>query len=175
MLQASTIRLIAWSARRPPGNVSAMGLISDRRQVTDLFTRQGPVVHLRDADACGVARGLLLRLTEHGELMRIAKSAFVLTSSWAGASEWEQFRLRAIGFGQCIAPDAHLPGPAAAALIELPTLGEPPLLPTAIRPGDPHTGHDRSPFGKVRRGYLPGHHQTTRSRVRTVSPAFAGV
>ncbi len=152
-----------------------MGLISDARQASDLFARLGPVVHLRDADTCGVARGLLLRLTERGDLMRLAKSAFVHTDSWSEATDWERFRLRSIAFGQCIAPDAHLTGPAAAALMGLPTLGSPPDLPTAIRPGDPHTGHDRSPFGKVRRGYLPPHHRTTRARVRTVGAAFAAV
>ncbi len=152
-----------------------MGLISDRRQASDLFTRFGPVIHLRDADSCGVARGLVLRLAEREELVRIAKSAFVPAGTWSEGSEWERFRLRAIGFALCIAADAHLTGPAAAALIGLPTLWKPPDLPTAIRPGDPHIGHDRSPFGKIRHGYLPAFHRTTRDRVRTVSPAFAAI
>ena len=152
-----------------------MGLISDRRQAFDLFARLGPVVHLRDADCCGIPRGLLLRLTERGETTRIAKSAFVLTDPFRAANDWEQFRQRAIGFGLCVAPDAHLTGPAAASLIGLPTLGKPPELPTAIRPGDPHTGHDRSPFGKIRRGYLPPFHRIERARVRAVGAAFTAV
>ncbi len=157
------------------GDASLMGPISDRRQAGQLFQMMGPVVHLRDADTCGVARGLLLRLVDHGELRRIAKSAFVRTSDWEAGSAWERFRLRSVGFGMCIAPDAHLTGASASALLTLPTLFGPPALPIAIRPGDPHTGHDRTPFGRVRRGYLPAGHRTIRSRVRTVSPAFAAV
>ncbi len=52
-------------------------------------------------------------------------------------------------------------------------VGDPPDRPTALRPGNAHIGHDRSPYGRVRHGYLPPSHQTRRGRVFTVSPAYA--
>lgn len=152
-----------------------MGHISDRRQVGLVFQRLGPVVHLRDADTCGVPRTVMLRMTDRDELVRIAKSSFVWAQTWNSSDAWEQFRLRSIGFALCIADDAHLTGPAAARLLGLPVLGDPPSLPVAVRPGNPHIGHDRSPYGKVRHGYLPLSHRTTRARVRSVGPAFAAV
>jgi hypothetical protein len=48
-------------------------------------------------------------------------------------------------------------------------------LPVAIRPGNAHVGHDRSPYGRVRRGYLPLTCRTERARVPVVSPAFCAV
>lgn len=152
-----------------------MGILADRRQTEQLLQRWGPVIHLRDADASGVARGLLLRQADRGDLIRIAKSAFTPTFEWDRASGQERFRLRSIGFGLCSADDAHLTGPAAALLLGLPLLSEPTGLPAAVRPGDPHTGHDRSPFGRVRRGYLPLVHRTMRARVRTVDAAYCAV
>ena len=132
-----------------------MGIVNDRRQAAQLFDRWGPVVHLRDADTSGVARGLLLRQADRGELLRIAKSAFVQTDDWESASVRDRFREQAIAFGLCTGDDAHLTGPAAALLLGLPLLGDPVGLPVAVRPGDPHIGHDRSPYGRVRHGHLP--------------------
>lgn len=148
---------------------------NDRHQVELLLNRCGPVVHLRDADHCGVPRTLVLRVADRGELMRIGKAAFVGTQTWEMASEWVRFRYRSVAFSLCIAEDAHLTGPAAAVLLGLPTMGGPPGRPTAIRPGNAHTGHDRSSWGTVRRGFLPPHHRTVRDRARTVSPALAAV
>lgn len=152
-----------------------MGIVSDRRQTAQLLQRWGPVIHLRDADASGVARGLLRRQADRGELRRLGKAAFAPVDVWESASVQERFRLRSIAFGLCISDDAHLTGPAAALLLELPLLSPPEGLPVAIRPGHPHTGHDRSPHGRVRHGHLPLGHRTVRSRVRTVSPAYCAV
>lgn len=155
--------------------VQPMGHISDLRQAQQVFERLGPVIHLRDADTCGVARTVLLRMTDRGELLRLAKSSFVEAERYNSSNIWGQFGQRSIAFALCIAQDAHLTGPAAAHLLGLPVLGDPPLLPTAIRPGNPHIGHDRTPFGRLRRGYLPLFHRTVRARVRTVDPVFAAV
>lgn len=152
-----------------------MGIATDRGQTEQLFQRWGKIVHLRDADASGVPRGLLLRQADRGELRRLAKSAFVRTSEWDSATIADRFRLRSIAFGLCIAGDAHLTGPAAALLLGLPLVSEPTGLPAAIKPGNPHTGHDRSPYGRTRHGHLPVVHQTIRARVRCVGPAFCAV
>ena len=71
--------------------------------------------------------------------------------------------------------DAHLTGAAAATLLGLPLLSPPAGLPIAVRPGDPHIGHDRTPYGRIRHGHLPLVHRTMRARVRTVSAAYAAV
>jgi len=152
-----------------------MGLLHDRKQTAQLFQRWGPVIHLRDADSTGVPRGLLQRQEDRGELLRVAKAAFVQTADWEAADDVEQFRRRSIGFGLCVVEDAHLTGAAAATLLELPLLSPPAGLPIAVRPGDPHIGPDRSPYGRIRHGHLPLVHRTIRTRVRTVSPAYAAV
>ena len=152
-----------------------MGLLHDRKQTAQLFQRWGPVVHLRDADATGVPRALLRRQEDRGELLRVAKAGFVQMTQWDAADDVEKFRRRSIGFGLCAVDDAHLTGAAAATLLELPLLSPPTGLPVAVRPGDPHTGHDRSPYGRGRHGLLPLVHQTIRARVRTVSPTYTAI
>jgi hypothetical protein len=152
-----------------------MGILADRRQTEQLLQRWGPVIHLRDADASGVSRHVLLRQADSGDLIRIAKSAFTPTLEWDRATGRERFRLRSVGFGLCITDDAHLTGPAAALLLGLPVLTEPTGLPAAVRPGDPHIGHDRSPYGRVRHGHLPLKHRTIRSRVRSVDAAYCAI
>lgn len=107
--------------------------------------------------------------------MRVGKAAFVGADSWDVADAWGRFRLRAIGFGLCTAADAHLAGAAAAVIHGIPTVGSPPSLPTAVRPGDAHRAPIRSTHGRIRWGYLPPHHRTTRSRVAVVSAAYTSV
>lgn len=160
---------------RQSGKRCPVGIVADRRQTEQLFRRWGPVVHLRDADASGISRGLLLRQADRRELIRIAKSAFVQAFEWESATVRERFRRRSIAFGLCVADDAHLTGPAAALLLGLPLVSEPVGLPVAVRPGDPHTGHDRSPYGRIRHGHLPVVHQTRSSRVRTVGAAYCAI
>ncbi len=152
-----------------------MGALADRRQLDQLFARWGPVVHLRDAVAGGMTRGLLIRGVDRDDLVRIGKAAFARAAEWDAADPTERFRLRAIAFGLCLADDAHLTDEAAALLLGLPLIDHPPGPPVAVKPGNAHIGHDRSPYGRVRHGYLPLTCRTERSRVRVVSPAFCAV
>jgi hypothetical protein len=153
----------------------AMTRVRDARILSELFDRFGEVVVQRDADACGVPRVMLRRATDQGLLIRVAKSAFVLRSRAAGLTEWDAFRLRAIGFGLCSGSNVHLTGWAAAAVLGVPVVHAPPLLPTALRPGDAHRAPDRTPYGRTRWGHLPLRHRTTRFRVPTVDAAYAAV
>ena len=152
-----------------------MSALTDRRLLDHLFARWGPVVHARDAAAGGLPRGLLVRSVDRADLIRIGKAAFVRSQVWDDADERERFRLRSLGFGLCLGEAAHLTGAAAALLLGLPLVDDPVGLPVAIRPGNAHVGHDRSPYGRVRRGFLPLTCRTERSRVRVVSPAFCAV
>lgn len=155
--------------------LGVMSALSDRRLLDQLFARWGPVVHARDARTAGLARGVLVRAVDRGDLVRLGKAAFVRTADWDAAGEREGFRLRSLAFGLCLGGDAHLTGPAAALLLDLPLVDDPVGPPVAIRPGDAHTGHDRSPYGRVRHGYLPLTCRTERQRVAVVSPAFCAV
>lgn len=152
-----------------------MSVWSDRRLLDQLFACWGPVVHARDARAAGVPRGVLVRGVDRADLIRLGKAAFARTADWDAADERERFRLRSLAFGLCLGGDAHLTGAAAALLLGLPLLDDPVGLPVAIRPGNAHTGHDRSPYGRVRHGYLPLTCRTERHRVPVVSPAFCAV
>jgi len=152
-----------------------MRRLADRRQIAALFVHHGPVVLARDAEAAGISRSVLRRSADRGELTRLGKAAFVSTSIFEAASLWEAFRLRSIAFSLSSGPDTFLTGPAAAAVLEIPMVGDPPDHPTALRPGNAHVGHDRSPYGRVRHGYLPPSHQRRRGRAFTVSPAYCAV
>ena len=152
-----------------------MTRLRDAQILAELFDRFGEVVDHRDADALGVPRALLRRGTDQGLLIRVAKSAFVLRSRAAGLTEWDAFRLRAIGFGMCSGSNVHLTGWAAAAVLGVPVVHSPPRLPTALRPGDAHRAPDRTPYGRTRWGHLPPRHRTTRFRVPTADAAYAAI
>lgn len=152
-----------------------MTRLRDAQIMAELFDRFGDVVHQLDADACGVSRALVRRATDQGLLIRVAKSAFVLRSRVAGLTEWETFRLRAIGFGMCSGANVHLTGWAAAAVLGVPVVHAPPNLPTSLRPGDAHRAPDRTPYGRTRWGHLPPWHRTTRFRVPTVDATYAAI
>ena len=149
-----------------------MRMLADRRQVSALFVHHGPAILARDADAAGISRSVLRRSADRGELTRLGKAAFVSTGTLEAASPWEAFRLRSIAFSLSSGPDTFLTGTAAAAVLEIPMVGDPPDRPTALRPGNARIGHDRSPYGRVRHGFLPPSHQTRRGRAFTVSPAY---
>ena len=103
------------------------------------------------------------------------QGGFVSAERWASADEWERFRLRSIAFGLALAPDCYLTEAAAQVIHGLPTLHDPPSAPIAMRPGSAHRGPDRSPFGRVRTGYLPPRYQANRGRVRVVGLPYAAV
>ena len=130
---------------------------------------------MRDVDSAGVSRGLIRRMLHRGELRRLSKSAFTLAELFDAAPPWEQFRLRSVGFALTVGSGTFLTGPSAAAVLRIPTLGKPPPLPVAIRPGSAHTGHNLSAFGQVRHGFLPPRHQMQRDGVSTVSPAYCAI
>lgn len=116
---------------------------------------------------------MLRRGAARGDVVRVGKAAFVDAERWRSASDWERFRLTSIGFVLGTGPDVFLTGHAAALLHGIPVDGSPPAAPTAVRPGNPHTGLSRSAHGRVRSGYLPLIHQQERHRVGVVSPAYA--
>ena len=149
-----------------------MGAIKDLQQLRNLVVQRGPVILMRDADAGGVSRALIRRMLDNGTVTRLGKSAFVQTEVLEAAGDWEAFRLKSIAFGRSAGPDTYLTGDAAAAVLKLPMVGDPPELPSAVRPGNAHLGHDRTPYGHTRHGYLPLHHRTSRDGVATVSPAY---
>ena len=152
-----------------------MAAISDRQQVSSLVAAHGPVILMRDADAAGVSRAVVRRMLDLGGLIRLAKSAFAPTEIIDAATPWEAFRLKSIAFGRSGGPDTFLTGAASAAVLRLPMVSEPPDLPTAVRPGNAHLGHDETPYGRSRHGYLPPQHRTRRDGVATVSPAYCAV
>ncbi len=149
-----------------------MSRLSDRRQVATLV---GLVFLLRDADAAGISRGVIRRLVAGGALERLAKSAFALSTTMHGASAWERFRLRSIAFVAGAQEGTFLTGAAAAAVLGLPVISDPPALPVAIRDGSPHTGHRLTPYGTVRHGPLPMRHRSARNGVAVVSPAYCAI
>ena len=158
-----------------------MGIYTDRKQMAILVKHFGPVVTMQNADAAGVSRGILRRLTERGDIQRLAKAAFTSTDTLEAASDWERFRLRSIAFALGSQEGTYLTGESGAMLLGLPVLGSPPELPTAIRHGSPHIGHNLSAHGKVRHGYLlwptappaRGYRWSAPRSARSISPAIS--
>ena len=150
-------------------------ILRDSRILAELFDRYGPVIAAADADAAGVPRALLRRGSDNGVLLRVAKSAFVMRERTRRLTEWEVFRLRSIGFGLCHGPNVYLTGWAAAAVLGVPTVHTPPSYPTGLRPGSAHRAPDRTPYGRIRWGFLPSYHRTSRSRVQSVDVAYAAL
>lgn len=152
-----------------------MGELNDWRMVCSLFDRYGPVVTMDQADRAGVARGAVRRVEHRGQLLRLAKSAFTDTRVYEEADSWERFRLQSLAVGLSACRDTFLAGEAALTVHGLPTLGEPPERPRAVRPGDAHRGPNLSAHARVRTGWLPSAHQTIRHRVRVVSAEYLAV
>jgi hypothetical protein len=152
-----------------------MSKVVDRRQIALLVDLHGPVFLMRDADAAGISRAVVRRSLADGELIRIAKAAFAPSAIIDEASNWERFRLRSIAFVAAAQSGTFLTGAAAAAVLRLPVVSEPPGLPTAIRHGSPHTGHRLTPYGTVRHGPLEMRHRTTVGRTPVVGPAYCAV
>jgi hypothetical protein len=140
-----------------------------------LMRRVGPVLTVARLQDAGVSRFTVLALERRGELVRIGKSALVERELLDSSSPWEQFRLRSLGFATNLASGAYLTGWSAAVLHGIPTLGDPPPLPTALRPGNAHRGTDQSHYGVVRTGVPPAAHRARIAGVPTVSSAFAAV
>jgi hypothetical protein len=145
------------------------------RQISILTGLCGTVFLLRDADAAGISRGVVRRAFADGQLQRLAKSAFALTATMNDASDWEKFRLRSIAFAACAQDGTFLTGAAAAAVLGLPMIADPPTLPTAIRHGSPHTGHRLTPHGTIRHAPLPIRHRVRKNNVSVVSPAYCAI
>jgi hypothetical protein len=154
--------------------LSLMSRRSDQRQMSTLLDR-GPVFLMRDADAAGVPRCVVRRLVAEGELERLAKSAFAAAATMHSATAWERFRLRSIAFVAGAQEGTFLTGAAAAAILGLPVLCEPPELPVAIRHGSPHRGHRLTPYGTVRHGPLTMRDRTSINGVPVVGPAYTTI
>ncbi|MGI8414788.1 MAG: type IV toxin-antitoxin system AbiEi family antitoxin domain-containing protein [Nakamurella sp.] len=144
-------------------------------RIKDLFDVHGDVITLGDADASGVPRDALRRAAGGHLLERVGRGTFVRSTDLEGADQWEQYRLRSIGFILGIAPDVHLCGPSAQAVLRMPSVIDPPSLPMARRPGPAHRGPDRTPIGRIRTGHLPEVHQWTRDRARVTSMVYTTV
>jgi very-short-patch-repair endonuclease len=143
--------------------------------IAAIFGRALPVVVVGDLLRGGVTRSSIAHLEQRGELVRVGKSALVTRDVLDASDPWEKFRLRSIGFGLTVGPDTYLTGWSAAALRAIPTVDDPPALPTALRHGNAHRGTDHSPYGRVRTGSLPEIHRSSVTGIRTVSLPFTVV
>lgn len=152
-----------------------MGTALDLRLMDQLLRHGGPVIHHQDAERAGVSAGSLRRLERSGRLVRVGKGAFVPRSAWDATDQWGQFRLRAIGFERCTTVDGWLTGLAAAVLHGFPVIGKPPELPTILRPGNPHVGSARTPWGRTRTGWVPTGERDRRGGARCTGAALTAV
>ena len=130
-------------------------LLTDRRALARLATLQSVdgsgVVSASDAGRAGVDRNALSRLIAAGGLVPLARGMYVARSLYDNSPPWSRFRVRSLAFTARCGPTAVAAEWSAAVLLGLPTVGLPPALPVALRPGESGRGSDRTPNGRVRR------------------------
>jgi hypothetical protein len=135
----------------------------------------GGVIDTATARAAGVPRDRLHQLAKAGLLTRLARGSYALASATSGFGEWDLFRLKSRAFAMANRPDAYLTGWAGAISWELPTLGRPPAVPTALRPKVEGRHPSSSGRGRIVVAELPEDHRCQIGDLLIVSRAWAAV
>lgn len=153
-----------------------------------MLKRTGPPETLRAALAAGgglVSRGGLSDLgvprttLDHwldvGLLMPVAKGVYADPDLMAAAQPWDLFRLRTRAFLMAGPPNTYAAGWSSIALHGLSTLGDPPAVPSVIRPGPRRSGSNRTVNGHTRFTAVPDRWLGDVGGVACIRPAFAAV
>jgi len=133
-------------AHIPPG---ILGLLTSGRGV---FTA-------REAELAGVSAVRVERMARASLLERVGKGAYAATDQLAAAGPWAAHAVRSRGFVMSRTKHTLAAGWSAVALRELPCLGAPPELPTAVDPSRTGSGPQRTRYGIVHRRDLPCEHR----------------
>lgn len=133
----------------------------------------GGVLDPTKARAAGVNRDRLHRLARAGVLTRLAPGTYAVAAVVADLGEWDRFKLASRAFALAH-PFTFLTGWAATVTWGLPTIGPPPIQPSAIRPKGSGGTTSHSGRGRILVANLPADHRWRKGRgLRLVSLAWA--
>lgn len=139
--------------------------------IAELFARYGGVIDVVTARRAGLNAARLRHAARAGKIYRLGPGFYVRADP-ANLNEWDRFMLRGRAFVMAHSPVALLTGWAATVHWKLPTLGRPPVVPTAVRPAG-SGGSFTSARGRMTEASVPREHQKQLGPVGIASRAWA--
>jgi hypothetical protein len=143
--------------------------------VVALLLECAGLIRAGDMATIGIGRRGLATLITRGLLIAVADGVYTAATLPARLGPWSWFALRSRAFAMASPPDAVAAGWSAVALHDLPTLGQPPSLPSVIRRASPPRGSDRSPRGRTRFASLDPGWITSVAGTAVVHPAVTTI
>lgn len=125
--------------------------------------------------ALGISADRVERLVRSGLLRPVAKGVYADRKRIDALSTWSSFRLRSRAFVMASPPNTHASDWSAVALHELPTMLEPPQVPSVIRLGSRGSGSNRTGHGRTRFAAVPERWHIEVDGTATFRPAFVAV
>jgi hypothetical protein len=122
-----------------------------------------------------VSDKVLHRLERDGLVVQLTPGVYAKATTFVAADSWGQFALRSRAWALAGRNDGHACDFSAAAVLGIPMWGQPPSLPRVLRPGSAHRGHSRTPYGRIRYGWLSPRDRWTFHGVPVTSVAYASI
>ena len=142
--------------------------------VVALLAKGGGLFTAEAARAEGIDKHRLGRLVDAGLLARVAHGCYAAAADHQRLRPWERHRVEARGFSHA-RPGAFLTGWSAAIIWCLPTMGRPPIRPSALWPKAPGRGSTTTRGGRLLVADLPDEHRWRVGDAMVVSKAWAAV
>ena len=133
------------------------------------------LVRRAELERLGLARSMVDRLIRGQVLVPLANGVYADPGRLAGISSWDLHRLRTRAFLMMSPPNTYAADWSAIALHELPTIGDPPPVPSVIRPRPGRSGSNRTVHGRTRFTPVPDRWLGTIGDIPIIGAAFAAV
>jgi hypothetical protein len=143
--------------------------------VRDALTAGDGLVRRGELQALGIPGSTIDRALRQRRLVPLANGIYTDPTLVAAAGPWELFRLRSRAFVMVSPPNTYAADWSAIALHGLSTFGDPPAVPSVIRPGSRRSGSNRTVYGRTRFGAVPDRWLGECHGIGVVRPAFAAV
>lgn len=135
----------------------------------DGLVRRGELMRL------GVTRSTMSRWLHDGMLLPLANGIYADPALVESLDPWDRFRLRTRAFVMVSPPNAHAVEWSAMTMHRLSTMGDPPDVPSVVRPGPAQSGSNRTVNGRTRFAAVPSRWLGEVDGIAVVGPAFAAV
>jgi hypothetical protein len=122
-----------------------------------------------------VPRSTMSRWLHDGMLVSLANGIYADPAVVHSINPWARFRLRTRAFVMVSPPNAHAVGWSAIVMHRLSTVGDPPAVPTVVRPSLTRSGSNRTVNGHTRFCAVPDRWLGELDGLAVVQPAFAAV
>ena len=133
------------------------------------LVRRGELLEL------GIPRSTVSRMLHQGLLVSPANGIYADAVDIAVAKPWQLFTLRSRAFVMVSPPNTYAADWSAITVQQLATMGDPPAVPSVIRPGSRRSGSNRTVNGRTRFAAVPDRWLGESHGIATVRPAFAAV